>query len=99
MENSNQPTIAELRRSGHKVRVIHKDIENDDPYAEIAHTLTSIDILDPQGNEWHGEARCSNKDQYNRKLGNKIALHRALKLMNKFYLNKTISHATIPSII
>ena len=89
-----ETTIQQLRRSGYKVRVIHGVLSEDDEYYDIADKITTIEVLDPQGREWKGEARCSLKDHYNRKLGNKIALQRALKKMNQFYLGKTIDNAT-----
>jgi len=84
-------TIERLRKNGYKVRVIHDVLSENDEYYDIAKHLTSIQILDPKGKEWDGHARCSMKDQYDRKLGNKIALRRALKKMNEFYIDETIN--------
>lgn len=93
-----EPTIEQLRKSGYKVRVIHDTLNNDDPYYDLADRYTRIEILDPEGNEWIGEARCSIKDNYNRKLGNKIALNRALKNMQSVYIGNVIHKASNPSI-
>lgn len=79
------PTIHELRKKGYKVRVIHhKKVSELDPYHHLAKRLTQIDIRDLNGHEFTGIARCSKQDEYNRKMGNKIALGRALKHMSVF---------------
>ena len=44
--------------------------------------LTHIDITTPLGETASGEAVCSIKDLYNRRLGNTIALGRALKKLD-----------------
>jgi hypothetical protein len=93
-----EPTIEQLRKSGYKVRVIHDILNNDDPYYHLADRYTRIEVLDPQGKEWIGESRCSIKDNYNRKLGNKIALHRALKNMKSNYIGDVIHKASHPII-
>lgn len=93
-----ETTIEQLRRSGYKVRVMHDFISNDDPYVHLADRYTKIEILDLNGNEWIGESRCSIKDNYNRKLGNKIALNRALKNMQYVYIGDIIHKASNPSI-
>jgi len=80
-QNTEEVTIEKLRKSGYKVRVLQNLISPDDVYAHLAGRITRIEILDPNGKEWFGESRCSYKDNYNRKLGNKIALQRAIKKM------------------
>jgi hypothetical protein len=80
-QNTEEVTIEKLRKSGYKVRVLQNDIDPNDSYAHLADRITRIEVLDPNGKEWFGEARCSIKDNYNRKLGNKIALQRAIKKM------------------
>lgn len=68
-------TIEGLRKSGFKVFVNHQ-----------SHWHTQIFVTDLHGNTSFGYALCNDKDQPNRKLGNKIALGRALKnLKNKIY--------------
>lgn len=78
----NIPTIHQLRRSGWKVRVIHgvTDEEN-----VLSDRFTRIEITSPDSKDAVGIAFCSRKDQWNRKLGNRIALGRALK--NYFAVN------------
>ena len=72
--------IHELRRSGWKVRVIHsKEKENIPPEKQnICSHITRIELRTPEGGEYVGVSYCSKKDNYNRKLGNNIALRRAL---------------------
>lgn len=68
-------TVRELRSKGYKVRVLHfrpKDISNLGGY-------TVVQIRTPDGQEIEGKAICSNKENYNKKLGVKIAVGRALK--------------------
>jgi len=68
-------TIEGLRKTGFKVYVNH-----------ISNWHTQIFVTDPQGHTAFGYALCNDQDQPNRKLGNKIALGRALKnLQNKVY--------------
>lgn len=81
VNNTEEVTIEKLRKSGYKVRVLQNPIDPNDPYAHLADKITRIEILDLNGKEWFGEARCSIKDNYNRKLGNRIALQRAIKKM------------------
>lgn len=89
----NPPTIHELRRAGCKVRVIHNnapkmadiyraaiEIGNLDLIPTRIGGYTQIDITTPAGNDFSGVAFRMKDDQYNRKLGNRIALGRALKL-------------------
>jgi hypothetical protein len=72
-------TIEELRKSGYKVRVIHGKVDETDPHYHLSCNKTRIEITTPDGKELIGEARCSKGDQYNRKIGNRIALGRAFK--------------------
>ena len=88
-------TIEQLRKSGYKVRVIHyrQSIINKKilPQRDIGGPLfleakggkTRIELRSPEGIETFGEALCSDKDTYNRKLGNRIALGRAMNALNE----------------
>lgn len=82
-------TVRQLRKDGYKVRVLHhrskKMVQStNNPYGhkvEIIHNLggsTEVIIDGPNGDHYKGVAVCSNKDNYNKKLGVKIALGRAL---------------------
>ena len=81
------PTIESLRKSGYKDRVIHrfwcgKDREqvNTNLLADDGrYDVTQIDITTPDGRDASGYAYRAKGDQYNRKIGNAIALGRALK--------------------
>lgn len=76
INTNNTPTIHQLRRAGWKVRVIHgiTDEEN-----ILSDRFTRIELTSPEQKDAVGTAFCSRKDQWNRKLGNRIALGRALK--------------------
>lgn len=70
-------TVQELRQSGYKVRVIHKRERLVNTFSP--NTLggtTIVELRTPEGVELRAEARCSTKDNYNKKLGVKIALGR-----------------------
>ena len=43
--------------------------------------ITIINLTTPEGDELHGEAECSVKDCYDRKLGVSLALARAMELL------------------
>lgn len=68
-------TIQELRNAGYKVRVLHNRLYNGvDPDAKGGSTQVVIDS--PSGEHFSGLAICSKKENYNKKLGVKIALGR-----------------------
>jgi len=67
---NNQPSIHELRRQGYRVAVLHKD------------KTTTITLTNPDGRHSQGVATTHVGDQYNRKIGNSVALGRALKNMS-----------------
>ena len=92
-------TIEELRKEGYKVKVIHGYVDEFDKHSHLAERMTTIHLRDLDGNEWLGESRCSVKDQYNRKLGNAIALNRALKQMREHNLKKTIDKGVNFSVV
>lgn len=79
------PSIHDLRKLGWKVRVIHGDVnadtgvEHDFEMIDLVSKFTKIELRSPEGIEYSGTAYCSKQDNYDRKLGNKIALGRALK--------------------
>ena len=68
------PTIAGLRRNGWKVAVIHNFDLN---YRHRTHIV----VTNPEGIHAEGIAVQHVSDNYNRKIGNAIALGRALKNM------------------
>jgi hypothetical protein len=77
----NNTTIQELRKCGWKVAVMHgTDVRHDKNNMQINDThITHIIITDYQGNHAQGFSYSHPQDNYNRKLGNKIALGRAMK--------------------
>jgi hypothetical protein len=82
INTSNTPTIHQLRRAGWKVRVIHGFIEDsryEDVNVHLYNRFTRIELTSPDKKDSTGIAYCSKKDNWNRKLGNRIALGRALK--------------------
>jgi hypothetical protein len=86
-----QFTIRQLRRSGFKVRVIHKRLQTitkkiSGDYLENSSrggtTIIQITTPDKQ-TDVEGVAVCSIEDNYDRKVGNAIALGRALSDLNE----------------
>ena len=81
-------TVKSLRQAGNKVRVIHDRpryqnpksmrLTSFGPYKEKGGT-TEIQITTPEGIDVSGKSKCSPKDNYNKKLGVRIALGRALE--------------------
>jgi hypothetical protein len=73
-------TIEGLRKSGFKVAVMHRTC--------LDRRITHIIVTDTNGDSAEGLSMCNAEDNYNRKLGNKIALGRALKNLNdQIYCN------------
>ena len=82
----NKMNVEQLRKSGYKVRVIHsrrgKTMQRMD--GGVVQTLserggmTVVQVRTPDGEELEGVALCSSKDNFNCRLGVKIALGRAL---------------------
>ena len=79
-------TIRELRYSGYKVRVLHTrpksyecKLSGNVPVLSAKGGTTLIEVTTPDGRKTvTGRADCSTKDSWNRKMGNNIALGRAL---------------------
>lgn len=76
-----EPSIHDLRRLGWKVRVLHGTVNEEQPdkITQLSDKFTRIELRTPDGKEFVGVSYCSKKDNFNRKLGNRIALGRALK--------------------
>lgn len=86
-------TIKDLRNNGYKVKVLHYRLYNRKKYSNkdilsIYRTSikpkpdpkggsTTIIIDSPDGNHFEGESICSKKDNYNKRLGVRIALGRS----------------------
>ena len=65
-------TVKSLRQFGYKVRVLHNMTVNSRGGATVVEITSPINTVS-------GVALCNHQDQYNRKLGVRIALGRALK--------------------
>lgn len=63
----------------HEVEVELYDVMNPEPKGG----RTIVELTDPTGKTVKGIAECSEKDNYQRKLGVKIAIARALKLLEE----------------
>jgi len=81
-------TVQQLRNNGYKVRVLHNRLYNKHYAWQTGHSYdcvepdskggsTQVIIDDPNGQHFVGEAICSKKDNYNKKLGVRIALGRS----------------------
>lgn len=77
-------TVHELRQDGCKVRVRHYRTSKliNEHHSKVKANekggRTTVDVTFPDGTEVSGEALCSDQDNYNKKLGVRIALGRAL---------------------
>lgn len=73
-------TIQEYRKMGYKIRVMHGRINGRDGQILPKGGVTVIEVTTPDGKTTvKGMAECSIKDSWNRKMGNKIALGRAME--------------------
>ena len=83
-------TVQQLRNNGYKVKVLHNRLYNGSFTWQVANTQnmngpidpdtkggsTEIIIDSPSGEHFHGIAICSRKENYDKKLGVRIALGR-----------------------
>jgi hypothetical protein len=80
-------TIKELRQSGYKVRVNHQrnlktvyTVSGEHNVVDARGGTTTIEITTPDKQQnVTGIAKCSNEDNFDHKVGNSIAIGRALK--------------------
>lgn len=90
-----QPTIKQLRQRGYKIRVLHTRHQN--PVQKLmgkafelsphgGSTTIELTTPDKQYNVF-GKSVCSLEDNFNRKVGNSIALGRALKQLETLKQN------------
>lgn len=85
-------SIKTLRQRGYKVRVIHdRKYTKDNVFFGVQHKrisprggLTTIELTTPDKKiTVSGKAKCSIEDNYNKKVGNSIALGRAFKSLHE----------------
>ena len=77
------PSIDDLRSMGYKVKVIHHRNKDKNGSIMTKGGKTIILITDQHGNTTESYARCSSLDGFNKKLGIRIAIGRALSKINK----------------
>lgn len=71
-------TVKSLRQSGFKVRVLHRRNLLQDGTPSCKGGSTTVEITTPEGKDVSGTAKCRQDERFDRKLGVKIALGRAL---------------------
>jgi hypothetical protein len=93
-----QFTIKHLRQQGYKVRVIHKrNTIKVQKIMGVAHEIsarggsTTIELTTPDKlHTVSGKSVCSTEDNFNKKVGNSIALGRALKELDVVLSNSNM---------
>ena len=80
-------TVHELRKAGYKVGVFHIREHINEKHLSPRGGSTMVHITTPDNEELHGVANCSKHDNYNKKLGVRIAIGRALVGSNKSLTN------------
>ncbi|NBT35661.1 MAG: hypothetical protein EBT03_09020 [Betaproteobacteria bacterium] len=71
-------TIEELRKGGYKIRVHHhRKVGAEGINARGGKTV--VEVTTPDGTTLIGMSRCSRKENFDKKMGVRIALGRALK--------------------
>jgi hypothetical protein len=76
-------TIYSLRKQGWKIRVYHTRNKTVSFNISPRGGFTRIEATTPDGKTAVGTAICSDKDNFDRKVGNSIALGRALKALTE----------------
>lgn len=77
-EKLKELTVEELRKNGYKVRVHHhRKVVTSAVAARGGKTV--VEVTTPDGVTFVGISRCSRKENFNKKMGVRIALGRALK--------------------
>jgi len=74
-------TIEELRKNGYKIRVHHhRKINNMSINARGGKTV--VEVTTPDGTTLVGMSRCSRKENFNKRMGVRIALGRAMSSLS-----------------
>lgn len=76
-------SVDDLRNLGYKVKVFHDRIKNKNGELSPKGGKTRVFLTDHNGNTAEGIAKCSTLDGFSRKLGVRIAIGRALNILNK----------------
>lgn len=71
-------SVASLRKSGFKVRVLHTRNTVADGTPSCKGGSTTVEITTPDGKDLSGTARCRDDERFDRRLGLRIAIGRAL---------------------
>jgi hypothetical protein len=89
-KETNIKSIKQLRQTGYKVRVMHErdtikvqTISGFRSFYNARGGSTTIQITTPEGITIEGKSRCSQKENFCRKTGNRIAMERAFQKLNK----------------
>ena len=70
-------TVSFLRKSGYKVAVFHRRNKNKDGIISPKGGMTTLIIDSPHGEHFEGTSICCDADNYDKKLGIRIALGRS----------------------
>ena len=87
-------TVEQVKKEGYDVYIRHERLYEDVPnmpplYLSPTGGATYAELTDKvTGHVATAEARCNNRDNYNRKIGVKIALGRAYKMMKEGKVRK-----------
>lgn len=77
----NRMTIEELRKSGYKIRVHHhRKAGTEGINARGGKTV--VEVTTPDGTTLVGMSRCSRKENFNKRMGVRIALGRAMSSLS-----------------
>jgi hypothetical protein len=73
-------TVHDLRKNGYKVRILHHRKSDNRVLGAVKARggMTVVQITTPDGVDLEGQSKCSDKDLYDKKLGVKVAIGRAL---------------------
>ena len=77
--SKNHEIIRELKQFGYDVKVFYKRNRCNRGRIQPRGGVTLVSVIDPNGQQHIGESICSKADTFNKKLGVRIALGRALK--------------------
>lgn len=88
-------TVEDLRKSGYKVRVKHYRRASVEGVASRG-GKTLVEVTAPDGTTFVGMSRCSRKENFNKRLGVRIALGRAFASEQNKGTQEVQCGATLP---